>query len=118
MDMEIAKSLTNGGRALQAVWDMPFTPHQKLFLLYLGSQLDFTCDETRRHRYHRIEPVADKIGIAEGTLRQVVDTLVRQKYVEYNEDEGITLDRVMTNSYRLTEKIWSEYAEVLRLRRG
>lgn len=119
MDMEIAKALTNGGRALDAVWDLPgFTPHEKLFLLYLGSQLDFGSEMVGLHPLRRIEVVADKIGIGEGTLYHVVDSLVRRRYIELNENSTKSGNLIMTDSYVLTEKIWRDYADLLHSRRA
>ncbi len=118
MDMMIAKSLSNGGRALDAVWENPnFTPHEKLYLLYIGSQLDFGCEFTETARCRRTEVVSMKIGIGEGTLRQVVDALLRRRYVQLNESSYRSVTVIMTDTYVLTDKIWTDYAEILEARR-
>ena len=45
----LALSLTNGGRALNACFELPVSPAQRFIMIAIGSRVDFTKSFTRFH---------------------------------------------------------------------
>ncbi len=109
-NMKVALALTNGGRALNAVWELRIPIEQKSILLYLGSQMDFRGDFTE-YRWCPISLICHATCMSRSTVFRALSSLESEGYIvrkhRYRGAEQLA------SSYALAEKIFSEYAEKL-----
>lgn len=106
-----AKSLTNGGRALNAIWqNAKLTTHERIVLLYLGSQLDFTGNFTVS-RWVPVSRLCAATSISRASMFRVLGGLHVNGYI-LKENRFGEIGQ-LANSYSITDKIFAEYARVL-----
>jgi DNA-binding HxlR family transcriptional regulator len=108
----VAKALTNGGRALNAVWRCDKVDAQeKLILLYLGSQLDFRGDFTEAVQRH-ISTIVKWTGIKRTTVFDRLKSLEEKKYIE-RKNKTLANGAPGANEYYLTDLIFTEHYALL-----
>jgi hypothetical protein len=122
--MKTALMVTNGGRALTAIWDnQNLSTKEKIFLLYLGSRLDFRSDFTEQ-RFESLTKICAATGLSRTTALRVANQLEfgrdrdgddmphgggylrRQQRKEVNGNN-------LPSLYNLTDKLFKEYADNL-----
>jgi DNA-binding PadR family transcriptional regulator len=108
----IAMSLTNGGRALNAVWRCKnLDSEEKLILLFIGSQLDFTGDFSESiQRY--VSTIVEWTCLSKATVHRRLKSLQKKGYIDRTRKtlENGELD---ANEYRLTDLIFQEHHDFL-----
>ena len=113
MSLKVAKSVTNGGRSLNAIWaNKNLDAQEKLILLYLASQLDFTKEFTAPiERY--VGTIAKNTGLSDRTIQRRMKSLCsdERRYIKITERKNGDLN--VASSYRMTDKIFVEYAAYL-----
>ena len=102
----IESSLMNGGRSLNAIWNLPFKSQEKLILSYIGSQLNFNGNFTEARRVTN-EKLQRMTGLSRATLWRHINSLEKNGYLIR------TPDTIKGNTYRLTPKLFHEYKTYL-----
>jgi len=106
-DQKTNFNVTNGGRALNAVWHTSLPAIQKIILLYLGSQLDFRGDFMEARKV-TLSTLAERVGWKRTSLKAAIRSLEEAGYLEVYENFSQNVQ--MANSFKLTDKLFSDYA--------
>ena len=110
MDAKFIRQSTNGGRALNAIWQSSLPALQKLILLYLGSQLDFNGTFTE-YRWCYVSTIEKATSISNRTIFSILSDLEKNGYISREKQfEG---KKQLATLYAINDKIFDEYAAIL-----
>lgn len=108
---DIDLMLTNGGRSLKAIWNNPqLNATEKIVLLYLGSEADFTGTFTE-FRYHRAKDIARNCSLTERSVFRVIKDLEDKGYVKRKQRKKD--NQKLPSSFAIKKQLFDEYRSIL-----
>lgn len=107
----IAWEVYNGGRALNSILYSSLKPPQRLVLIAITSQMDFTSN-FKKLRWMPIKLIAKLSGFTNRHVTQTLSSLVSDGYLLRK--PRFNGSKQLANNYALTNKIFNEYETYLR----
>ena len=98
----------SGGRALDAIFDSPIEPSHKFILVAIGSALDYRGDFLEWKQIS-VAWFIKKTGYSKPTIIDALKKIEELGYLE-SRTEGIKIGRGDIKFYRLTERLFDDYA--------
>lgn len=114
--ISIMSSLSNGGRALEAIFQSKLTSSEKLIMHALGSKMDFRGSFENQYIFMSLTEIAHRTSLTTRTSLTILSKLNDNGYISKKIPSKEDQLKNIPNQYCLTSKIFEEYLNTLLMR--